>query len=38
MDPVIPLLSLQFLGGIVGATAAGMFASLVLFWLYTSRS
>ena len=38
MDPVVPIFSAQFVFGMLAAGGAGMIVSLVLFWIYTSRS
>jgi hypothetical protein len=38
MEEVIPVLSMQFIGGILGAILGGVVVAVILFWLYTSRN
>ena len=38
MEEVIPIVSMQFVGGILGAILGGIVVAVILFWLYTSRN
>ncbi len=37
METAIPVLSIQFFGGLIGAVGAGLSAAVVLLWIHFSR-